>query len=68
MPRNLYSPACVHVLFDFGCGLVKNVYGANGTVGAGTSYLSIAWSGASAAYTQGTIVFTSGVNAGVSAT
>ncbi len=67
IPRNLYSPACVHVLFDSGCGLVKNVYGANGTVGAGTTNLSIAWSGASAAYAQGTIVFTSGVNAGISA-
>ncbi len=67
IPRNLYSPACVHVLFDSGCGLVKNVYGANGAVGAGTTNLSIAWSGASAAYAQGTIVFTSGVNGGISA-
>lgn len=67
IPRNLYSPACVHVLYDSGCGLVKNVFGANGTVGAGTTNLSIAWSGASSAYAQGTILFTSGINAGISA-
>lgn len=67
IPRNLYSPACVHVLYDSGCGLVKNVFGANGTVGSGTTNVSIAWSGASAAYAQGTVLFTSGVNAGVSA-
>ncbi len=35
MPRNLYQPTCNHVLFDSGCGLVKNAFGAAGTVGAG---------------------------------
>jgi uncharacterized phage protein (TIGR02218 family) len=68
MPRNLYSPACLHVLYDSGCGLTKNAFGANGTVGAGSSNVTINWSGSSSAYAQGTITFTSGVNAGVSAT
>jgi uncharacterized phage protein (TIGR02218 family) len=68
MPRNLYAPSCLHVLFDSGCGLVKNAFGANGTVGAGSTVATIAWSGASSAYAQGTILFSSGVNAGVSAT
>jgi uncharacterized phage protein (TIGR02218 family) len=68
MPRNLYSPACLHVLYDSGCGLVKNAYGANGTVGSGSTYSAINWSGASSVYTQGTILFSSGANGGVSAT
>lgn len=68
MPRNLYSPACVHVLYDSGCGLVKNAYGANGTVGSGSSNATINWSGASSAFLQGSITFSSGVNAGKTAT
>jgi uncharacterized phage protein (TIGR02218 family) len=68
IPRNLYSPACLHVLYDSGCGLIKNAYGANGTAGAGTTNSVINWSGASSVYAQGSITFTSGVNAGKSAT
>ena len=68
MPRNLYQPNCVHVLYDSGCGLVKNTYGASGTVGAGSSIWQINWSGATTSFTQGTILFSSGINAGVSAT
>lgn len=68
MPRNLYQPACLHVLYDSGCRLVKNAYGANGTVGTGSNNATIPWSGASSAYAQGTITFTSGVNAGKSVT
>jgi uncharacterized phage protein (TIGR02218 family) len=68
MPRNLYSPACVHVLYDSGCGLVKNAFGASGTVGAGSTNVVINWSGSSSAYAQGAIAFSSGVNAGKTAT
>ncbi len=68
MPRNLYSPQCVHVLYDSGCGLVKNAFGAAGTVGSGSTASTINWSSSSAIYTQGTILFSSGVNAGISAT
>ncbi len=68
MPRNLYSPACLHVLYDSGCGLVKNAYGSTGTAGAGSTVSTILWSGAIACHAQGTILFSSGVNAGVSAT
>ncbi len=68
MPRNLYSPACVHVLYDSGCGLVKNAYGASGTAGAGSTNAVINWSGSSSAYTQGSILFSSGANVGASAT
>jgi len=68
MPRNLYSPTCQHVLFDSGCGLVKNAFGASGAVGAGSAASVINWSSSSAGYTQGTITFTSGANTGVTAT
>lgn len=67
MPRNLYSPQCVHVLYDSGCGLVKSAFGAAGTVGSGSTSTVINWSSASSVYTQGTVLFSSGVNAGVSA-
>jgi len=68
MPRNLFQLTCVHTLYDSGCKLVKNAYGTNGTVGAGPTTLTIPWSGAAAVHVQGTVLFTSGINAGVSAT
>lgn len=68
MPRNLYAPACVHVLYDSGCGLVKNAFGASGTVGSGSNNVTINWSGSWSVYAQGTLTFTSGVNAGKSVT
>ena len=68
MPRNLYQPTCNHTLYDSGCGLVKNAFGAAGLVAAGSSATTILWSGASALFVQGTIAFTSGPNAGSSAT
>jgi hypothetical protein len=37
MPRNVYSPACQHVLYDSGCTLVKSAFGTAGTVGAGST-------------------------------
>jgi len=67
MPRNLYQPTCLHTLYDSGCTLVKNAFGANGTVGAGSTAAVINWSGASLIYQQGSMTFTSGVNAGVTA-
>lgn len=67
MPRNVYSPSCQHVLYDSGCGLVKSVFGTNGTVEPGSTDLTINWTGATPDFTQGTILFSSGVNNGVSA-
>jgi uncharacterized phage protein (TIGR02218 family) len=66
MPRNLYSPQCVHVLYDSGCSLVKSAFGSNGTVGSGSSAALINWASSTSLFTQGTILFSSGVNAGVS--
>ena len=67
MPRNIYQPTCNHTLYDSGCALVKNAFGANGVVGAGVTAGSIPWAGAADLYTQGTLVFTSGVGLGVTA-
>jgi uncharacterized phage protein (TIGR02218 family) len=66
MPRNFYQPTCAHTLYDSGCGLVKGAYGTAGSVGVGTSATSIAWSGASATFAQGTLLFTSGILSGTS--
>ena len=68
MPRNVYQPTCLHTLYDSGCTLVKNSFGTNGTVHPGSTASVINWPGASAIYQQGSITFTSGVNAGVTAT
>ena len=67
MPRNIYQPTCLHTLYDSGCTLIKNAFGTNGTVGAGSTASTINWSGAAANFQQGSITFTSGVNAGVTA-
>jgi uncharacterized phage protein (TIGR02218 family) len=67
MPRNIYQPTCLHTLYDSGCTLIKNAYGTNGTVGTGSTAGVIVWSGANANFQQGSITFTSGVNAGVTA-
>jgi uncharacterized phage protein (TIGR02218 family) len=66
MPRNVYSPSCQHVLYDSGCSLVKSTFGTAGIVGAGSTFSLINWSGASKNFNQGTLLFSSGVNAGVS--
>jgi uncharacterized phage protein (TIGR02218 family) len=68
MPRNVYQPTCLHTLYDSGCTLVKNAFGISGTAGSGSTASTINWSGASLNFPQGSITFTSGVNAGVTAT
>ena len=68
MPKNLFSPTCLHVLYDAGCGIVRGTFSANGVVGAGSTSNSIFWTGARGGDTQGSIVFTSGANANVRAT
>ena len=67
MPRNIYQPTCLHTLYNSGCTLIKNAFGSNGTVGAGSTASLINWSGANANFQQGSITFTSGVNVGVTA-
>jgi uncharacterized phage protein (TIGR02218 family) len=68
MPRNLYSPTCLHTLYDSGCGVIRGTYAANGTCGSGSTATLINFTGALASHAQGKIVFTSGNNANVAAT
>ena len=68
MPRNVYQPTCLHSLYDSGCTLIKNAFGTNGNVGSGSTASVINWPAASLTFQQGSITFTSGVNAGASAT
>jgi uncharacterized phage protein (TIGR02218 family) len=67
MPRNVYSPGCLHVLYDSGCAILKSAFSTSGTAGAGSTFVTINWSGATLDYQQGTISFTSGINSGISA-
>jgi uncharacterized phage protein (TIGR02218 family) len=68
MPRNLFSPTCLHVLYDSGCGVIRGTYAASGTAGAGST-ASVIYSGVAAAqHQQGSLVFSSGQNANVRAT
>lgn len=68
MPRNIYSPTCLHTLYDSGCGLIRGTYAANGTVAAGSTPILINFAGALALHAQGSLVFSSGLNASVRAT
>jgi uncharacterized phage protein (TIGR02218 family) len=68
MPRNLFSPTCIHTLYDSGCGVIRSAFSVNGTVGSGSTEALINTSVALAAHAQGSIVFTSGQNANVRAT
>ena len=35
MPRNLFSPTCLHVLYDAGCGIVRGTFSLDGACEAG---------------------------------
>lgn len=65
MPRRQWQSACVHTLFDANCGLSKSNFTHDGVVGTSSTNTVINWSGATSGnYWQGTILFTSGANAG----
>ena len=68
MPRNLFAPTCLHVLYDAGCGIIRGTYSMNGAVEAGSNSNTINFSGAREGDAQGSIVFSSGPNAKVRAT
>jgi uncharacterized phage protein (TIGR02218 family) len=79
MPRNLFSPTCLHTLYDLGCGVARGTYTATGTISgfpapastSNTIYTlpTIYTSSVTAAgCAQGSLLFTSGANANVRAT
>lgn len=41
LPRNLYSPGCRHTLYDAGCTLAASAFTFNGTVGSGSTTITI---------------------------
>jgi uncharacterized phage protein (TIGR02218 family) len=67
MPRNLFQPSCRWTLFDAGCTLNPASFSVSGTVASGSSAGAIkaALAAATGYYNLGRIVFTSGVNNGV---
>ena len=68
MPKNLFSPTCLHVLYDAGCGVIRGTYSVNGTAGAGSTSNQILTPVAVAGHAQGSLVWTSGANANVRVT
>jgi uncharacterized phage protein (TIGR02218 family) len=69
MPRNLFSPTCLHVLYDAGCGIIRGTFSIDGQAGAGSTTSTILFSGARAGDAQGSLVWTSGgANANIRST
>jgi uncharacterized phage protein (TIGR02218 family) len=68
MPRNLFSPTCLHTLYDSGCGVIRGTYSVDGTAGSGSTSQTILFSGALAGHAQGSLAWTSGANANVRST
>ena len=68
MPRNLFSPTCLHTLYDAGCGVIRGTYSVNGTAGAGSTSNTIVTSVAQAGHAQGSLVWTSGANSNLRST
>jgi uncharacterized phage protein (TIGR02218 family) len=66
LPRNFYQSSCGHTLFDGGCGLAKSAYAANGVAtNNSTTQVASALAAAADYFSLGTVLFTSGANAGV---
>lgn len=66
IPRNLVQSSCNNVLFDAGCGLNRASYAVAGTAASGSSASSVraALPQATGYFSQGSIHFTTGPNAG----
>jgi uncharacterized phage protein (TIGR02218 family) len=65
-PAGVYQPGCIWPLYSAGCTLVKSSFGVNGTLGAGSGslLLNTTLTNPDNYFNEGTILFTSGVNAG----
>ena len=68
MPKNLFSPTCLHVLYDTGCGIIRGTFSLDGSCEAGSNSGTIMFSGARAGDAQGSLAFTSGANSNVRVT
>lgn len=69
-PRNHYQVGCMRTLYDAGCGVDPASFSSIGTVSSGATTIGFGsgLTGAAGYYSQGRIVFLTGVNAGVSRT
>lgn len=67
MPPNLCQAACLHTLFDGGCGLNRDSFAASGSVSgiATATTFGSSVTGNDGRFAQGRIKFTSGANAGI---
>src|SRR5271170_6418523 len=68
MPRNLFSPTCLHVLYDSGCGIIRGTFSLDGNCEAGSNSGTIMFSSARKGDAQGSLVFTGGANSNVRVT
>jgi uncharacterized phage protein (TIGR02218 family) len=70
MPRNVYSVGCSHTLYSTGCGVLKASFATATTclIGSSASTLLCGLAQTSAYFDGGTILFTSGQNAGATRT
>jgi len=68
MPRNLFQPTCANTLFDAGCGILKTGFTVTGAVTGISDMSTIQWSSSTTDYSQGTVLWTSGANSGVTKT
>lgn len=72
MPVHFWQGTCRHTLFDAGCTLINSSFAEVGVAGGGTAVNSIVNTlpvpGGSGTYVLGSVVFTSGENAGFSRT
>jgi uncharacterized phage protein (TIGR02218 family) len=70
MPKNIFSPTCLHVLYDSGCQANKTVFETQTRVGVGSTNRIINCSDGSAStnHVQGAMYFNSGIDAGLRAT
>jgi uncharacterized phage protein (TIGR02218 family) len=68
VPTNLYSSACLHTVYDTGCNLNPATFASSGTVAGSASVFGFGSSltGNASRWSQGRVVFTSGVNSGLS--
>jgi uncharacterized phage protein (TIGR02218 family) len=61
MPRNLFSPTCVHTLYDSGCQANRTLFAFNGSVGAGST-VSVINGPSTTGQVQGAMIFLTGPN------
>jgi uncharacterized phage protein (TIGR02218 family) len=68
MPRNLFSPACTHALFDSGCNLTRASYVSTGTIAGSPTPTAISFATnltqADAYFQLGVLIMTSGPASG----